>query len=71
MIEARIAKLVMVGSLAVFALLAAADNVIDYDTNFEFVGHVLSMDTTFRQPGAGSQVRSYRNAVVTNLRPGT
>ena len=48
MIEARIAKLVMVGLLAVFALLAAADNVIDYDTNFEFVGHVLSMDTTFR-----------------------
>ncbi|MGH7047711.1 MAG: DUF2165 family protein [Stellaceae bacterium] len=49
MIEARIAKIVMVGSLAIFALLVACDNLIDYGTNFEFVRHVLSMDTT--RPG--------------------
>ena len=47
MIEARIAKVVMVGSLAVFAFIVAFDNVTDYVTNFEFVRHVLSMDTTF------------------------
>jgi predicted small integral membrane protein len=47
MIEARIAKIVMVGSLALFALLVTFDNLIDYDTNYQFVSHVLSMDTTF------------------------
>lgn len=47
MIEARIAKVVMVASLAVFALLVTFDNLTDYGTNFAFVRHVLSMDTTF------------------------
>jgi predicted small integral membrane protein len=46
-IEARIAKTVMVGSLAIFALLVTFDNLTDYGTNYEFVRHVLSMDTTF------------------------
>ncbi len=49
MIEARIAKTAMVGSLAVFALLVAVNNLTDYGTNFAFVRHVLSMDTT--RPG--------------------
>jgi predicted small integral membrane protein len=46
MIEARIAKIVMVGSLAAFVLLVTFDNLPDYGTNYEFVRHVLSMDTT-------------------------
>jgi predicted small integral membrane protein len=46
MIEARIAKAIMVASLAVFALLVTFDNLTDYDTNYAFVRHVLSMDTT-------------------------
>ncbi len=50
MIEARIAKIVMVASLALFAFVVAFDNITDYDTNFEFVRHVLSMDTIF--PGS-------------------
>jgi predicted small integral membrane protein len=37
----------MAASLAAFALLVAIDNVIDYGTNYLFVQHVLSMDTTF------------------------
>ncbi len=45
MIEARIAKIIMVGSLALFAFIVAFDNITDYDTNFEFVRHVLSTDT--------------------------
>ena len=49
MIEARIAKIVMVASLALFAFLVTFDNLTDYDTNFEFVRHVLSMDTIFRE----------------------
>jgi predicted small integral membrane protein len=47
MIEVRIAKIVMVASLALFALLVTFDNLTDYDTNYAFVRHVLSMDTTF------------------------
>jgi predicted small integral membrane protein len=47
MIEARIVKMIMVGCLALFALLVTFDNLIDYDTNYAFVRHVLSMDTTF------------------------
>ena len=33
--------------LALFGLLVAVDNVIDYRTNYAFVQHVFSMDTTF------------------------
>ena len=47
MIEARIAKVVMVGCLALFAFVVTFDNLAAYDSNFEFVRHVLSMDTTF------------------------
>lgn len=47
MIEARIAKAVMTASLALFAVLVAFDNLTDYSTNYAFVRHVLSMDTTF------------------------
>src|SRR6267378_373386 len=46
MIETRIIKVVMVASLALFALLVTFDNLTDYDTNYAFVSHVLSMDTT-------------------------
>ena len=43
----RLAKLAMVASLAAFTGLVAADNLLDYGTNFAFVQHVLSMDTVF------------------------
>src|SRR3954451_21302761 len=46
-IEIRIVKVIMVGCLAIFASLVTFDNLADYDSNFEFVRHVLSMDTTF------------------------
>ncbi len=47
---ARWSKIVMCLTLAAFALLCAADNVWDYGANFDFVRHVLSMDTTFHDP---------------------
>ncbi len=47
MIATRYAKIVMTFGLALFGLLVAIDNVIDYGSNFAFVQHVLSMDTTF------------------------
>jgi predicted small integral membrane protein len=47
MFVTRLAKTVMVASLALFALVVTFDNVVDYDSNYAFVMHVLSMDTTF------------------------
>ena len=47
MFAARVVKLVMVASLAIFAFLVTFGNVTDYGANFGFVRHVLSMDTTF------------------------
>ena len=47
MIERRLAKVALAASLALFAGIVAIDNIIDYDVNFQFVKHVLSMDTTF------------------------
>jgi predicted small integral membrane protein len=35
----------MVATTAAFALLVAVHNVVDYGSNYEFVRHVLSMDT--------------------------
>ena len=46
MIETRIVKIVMLGSLALFAWLVTFDNLTDYQTNYAFVRHVLSMDAT-------------------------
>jgi predicted small integral membrane protein len=43
----RFAKLFMVACLAIFALIVTFDNITDYQTNYLFVRHVLSMDTTF------------------------
>ncbi|WP_234052961.1 MULTISPECIES: DUF2165 family protein [unclassified Xanthobacter] len=43
----RLAKVVLVASLAAYALIVAYGNLVDYGSNYAFVGHVLSMDTTF------------------------
>jgi predicted small integral membrane protein len=43
----RLAKIVMVAAIAAFALIVAYDNIVDYGSNYDFVRHVLSMDTTF------------------------
>lgn len=54
MLITRISKIAMIAALAAFALIVAYDNIIDYGSNYEFVKHVLSMDTTF----AGNALRS-------------
>jgi len=56
MIESRIVKIVMLGSLALFAGLVTFDNLTDYQTNYAFVRHVLSMDAT--PPGNALMYRS-------------
>jgi predicted small integral membrane protein len=47
MLILRLAKIAMVAALAAFAFIVSYDNIIDYGSNYEFVRHVLSMDTTF------------------------
>jgi len=47
MLIVRLAKIVMVAALGAFAFMVTYDNIVDYGSNFEFVRHVLSMDTTF------------------------
>jgi predicted small integral membrane protein len=56
MLIARYAKIVMSLVLAAFCLLVTFDNLTDYGTNYLFVQHVLSMDTTF--PGNALMYRS-------------
>src|SRR5579883_1507845 len=43
----RLSKIIFILSLSGFCFLVTLNNVVDYDTNFAFVRHVLSMDTTF------------------------
>jgi predicted small integral membrane protein len=47
MIACRLGKLAMVASVALFAFVVTFDNIVDYPSNYDFVRHVLSMDTTF------------------------
>jgi predicted small integral membrane protein len=65
MFATRVAKLVMVACLSAFAFIVAFDNVTDYDSNFEFVRHVLSMDTTF--PGNAELYRAITQPVLWHL----
>jgi predicted small integral membrane protein len=53
MIVMRAGKILMVASIAAFATLVAFGNVTDYETNFAFVQHVLSMDTIFERSAIG------------------
>jgi predicted small integral membrane protein len=65
MLISRYAKIVMVLCLAVFCLLVAFDNITDYGTNYLFVQHVMSMDTTY--PGNALMYRSVTSPVLWTL----
>jgi predicted small integral membrane protein len=60
----RLAKLLLTTSLAAFAFIVAYDNVVDYNSNYEFVRHVLSMDTTF--PTNTLRTRAITNPALWN-----
>ena len=47
MIVIRAAKAALVAAVALFASLVAFGNLTDYNTNFVFVQHALSMDTIY------------------------
>jgi predicted small integral membrane protein len=52
-------------SLAAFLLLVTFDNLTDYGSNFQFVRHVMSMDTTF--PGNALMYRAISSPFLWNL----
>jgi predicted small integral membrane protein len=43
----RIAKLLLLAGIALFYTLVVFNNLTDFDSNYAFVRHVLSMDSTF------------------------
>ena len=47
LLAVRISKIILVSIVAAFAIIVAFNNIVDYGSNFSFVQHVLSMDTTF------------------------
>jgi predicted small integral membrane protein len=52
----RLSQLSLVVAAAVFTTLVAFNNLTDYGSNYQYVQHVLSMDTTF--PGNDGMWRS-------------
>jgi predicted small integral membrane protein len=58
----RYAKILMCLCLAVFAFMVTFGNITDYGSNFAFVQHVLSMDTTF--PGNALMYRAITNPAL-------
>ena len=55
----------LVATIALFASLVTFGNITDYDTNFEFVRHVLMMDTTL--PSSGVRYRAITSPALHNL----
>uniref|UniRef100_E6QJZ9 Small integral membrane protein n=1 Tax=mine drainage metagenome TaxID=410659 RepID=E6QJZ9_9ZZZZ len=43
----RLAKILLLGAVAFFYTLVVFNNLTDFDSNYQFVRHVLSMDSTF------------------------
>ena len=56
----RLAKVSLVALIGLFALLVGYNNIVDYGSNYEFVRHVLLMDTTF--PGNALRDRAIASA---------
>ena len=52
----RIAKTLLLAGVAMLHLLIVFNNLTDFDSNFQFVRHVLSMDSTF--PGNHAMYRA-------------
>ena len=58
----RLSKASLVASSALFLLVVVFNNLTDYGSNFEFVRHVLSMDTTF--PGNRGMWRAITSPAI-------
>lgn len=62
MLITRYAKIVMCFVLGLFCLLVTFNNLTDYATNYVFVQHVLSMDTTL--PGSTLKYRAVSSPML-------
>jgi predicted small integral membrane protein len=58
----RIAKILLVLAVALFYSLLVLNNTTDYDSNFQFVRHVLMMDSTF--PGNHGMWRAQNSPLL-------
>ncbi len=58
----RTAKLLLLAGIALFYTLVVFNNLTDFDSNYQFVRHVLMMDSTF--PGKHGQWRAVPSPVV-------
>src|SRR4051794_41903739 len=58
----RARKVTLVAAVALFFTCVAFGNITDYDSNWQFVQHVLSMDTTF--PNSSLHWRAITDAAV-------
>ncbi len=58
----RYSKILLVWMVALFASLVVLNNITDYGTNYEFVAHVLLMDTTL--PGNNGMWRAIESDVL-------
>lgn len=61
----RLSKISLVAASSFFLLLVVFNNLTDYDSNYQFVHHVLSMDTTF--PGNKGMWRAVESPVVHHI----
>ena len=61
----RLAKCLLLLGLGFFYLLVVFNNLTDYDSNYQFVHHVLQMDSTF--PGNRAMWRAISSASVHRL----
>ncbi|CAI8710681.1 MULTISPECIES: DUF2165 family protein [Pseudomonas] len=46
----RYSKVILMAYISFFGLLVMYSNMTDYSSNYEYVGHILSMDTTLVNP---------------------
>jgi predicted small integral membrane protein len=61
----RVCKSIVCLSLAIFTLLVCLNNLMDYNSNYTFVQHTLSMDTVF--PGNTLKYRAILDPFIWSL----
>src|SRR5258708_13321881 len=61
----RVAKLALVFAVAIFYSLVVLNNTTDYDSNYQFVRHVMMMDSTF--PGNRGMWRAINSPALHTL----
>jgi predicted small integral membrane protein len=62
LVDCSIAKALLVASIALYYTLVVFNNLTDYDSNYQFVRHVLMMDSTF--PGNRGMWRTINSPTI-------